>query len=177
VADALQWTEEAMQRAKIEDLRIVYEKTNEIETFNYSVVWEEAQGKRHASVHLNRESGKFEIQARKIGEWPQYDRLISGERAFDLLAETKISDLYIDNKKSDSPARNIEFYGLAFGERDSLSFADGDIFVLEGSKIVPFTGKLPVEASWLRTYNLVQTSETTNEPVQGNYFLFDVKQN
>lgn len=177
VAAVLQWNEEGREKAKIEDLRIIYDISNKIETFKYTVLWEEAQGKRYASVYFNSESGKFEIQAHEREEWPQYVRLIPGERVFDLLAETKISDLYLDMNKDYPPSQKLEFYGLALGELNSVAFVDGNIFVLEGSKVVPFTGILPVEAGWIKVYDHVRMGETSGGPTQGNYYLFDVKQN
>lgn len=48
------------------------------------------------------------------------------------------------------------------------------LFIIEKSLIQPFTGKLPVEASWIKTYGMVQTEKTSYETMQGDYYLFDV---
>lgn len=175
VADELQLNEEIIKNAKIENLRIEYEKSGEITTLRYEVVWNIEQGLCHASVFFNEATKKYEICAHKIKEWLQYDRMILTERVFDLLDKINIPDLFIEmNTNHSTPNEEFEYYGLALGERGNLGFQDSNIFVLEEPKIIPFTGRLPVEASYIKTYASLQSDETISENIQGDYFLFDM---
>ena len=176
VADELQLNKDVIHNIKIENLKINFKKSSEIKTLMYEVVWKDGQEFHHSSVFFNEATRKFEIRAHKINGWLQYERMILAERAFDLLDKINIFDLFIEmNANYSKQKREFISYGLAFGERGDLAFRDSDMFVLEGSKIMPFTGKLPVEASYIKTYGSVQTDEPGSETVQGDYFIFDIK--
>lgn len=167
VAETLELNENFMRTAKAEDLNIDYEKDGELKGLRYEVTWREEGQFRHASVYFHERQKKFRIRAIKVSQWLQYDRLISAERLFEKLDQINIKDL--------TPEGDFSYYGFIFGGWANFGIKDGETFIIEENKIVPFTGELPVEGYWIKTFGMKQTGEHSYSSTHDHYYLFDVQ--
>lgn len=167
VAEILDFDESSIRTARIEDLNIDYEKDGELKGLRYEVTWREQGQYRHASVDFHGGQKKFRVRAMKVSQWLQYDRLISPERLFKKLDQIDIKHLI--------PEGDFAYYGFVFGGWANFGIKDGETFIIEGNKIVPFTGELPIKGYWIKTFGMKQTGEHSYSSTHGHYYLFDVQ--
>lgn len=167
IAKTLDLDENSIGTARIEDLHIDYEKDGELKSLSYEVTWREQGQLHHASVFFHETQKKFRVRAVKVSEWLQYNRLISTERLFKRLNRINMRNL--------TPEGDYPYYGFIFGGWDNFGIKDGEMFIIEENRIAPFTGELPVEACWIKTFGMKKTGEHSYSSTGGHYYLFDVK--
>lgn len=167
VAERLELNENAMSRARVEDLDIDYEEDGELKRLNYEVTWKKEGKLHHARISFHEGNKKFSVRAVEIEEWLQYYRLISAKRLFEMLDQIKIEDL--------TPKGNFSYYSLRSGEWGSFGAYNGKNFIVEENKIVPLTEELPVECYWIATFGMKQTGEHSYSSADDHYYLFDVR--
>ncbi|WP_432666646.1 hypothetical protein R9X47_09905 [Wukongibacter baidiensis] len=166
VAEKLELNENAMSRARIEELDIDYTEKGELKRLSYEVTWTKEGKLHHARISFHEGKKKFSIRAVKIEEWLQYDRLISAKKLFEMLDQIEIEDL--------TPKGNFSYYSLRSGEWGSFGASNGKNFIVEENKIVPFTGELPVKCYWIVTFGMKQTGEYSYSSADEHYYLFNV---
>ncbi|HEY8362898.1 MAG TPA: hypothetical protein VIK77_08445 [Tissierellaceae bacterium] len=167
VAETLGLDEHSIRTARVENLKIDYEKDGGLKELRYEVIWKEGGQFMHAQIYLHEGERKFEIRVTKVDQWLQYDRLINAERLFEKLDQINIKDL--------TPEGEFLYYGFVFGGWDNFAIKDGEIFIIENSKIMPYTGELPVKGYWMTTFGIKQTGEDSYSSTDHYYYLFDIQ--
>lgn len=159
--------ENVMRTARLEDLRLDYEKDGELKRLRYEVTWKKEGQLYHASVYFHEGQKKFAVRAMKVDQWLQYNRLISTKRLFEKLVQISMRDLTLEG--------DFSYYGFMFGGWDNFGIKDEKIFVIEDNKITPYIGELPVEEYWMKTFGMKQTGEHSYSSTDGHCYLFDVQ--
>lgn len=168
VAETLELDEYSMKTTRAEGLKIDYEKDGKLKRLRYEVTWREEGQFRHATVYFHEGQKKLTVRATKVDQWLQYDRLMSIERLFEKLDQINIKDL--------TPQGEFSYYGFIFsGEWTNFAIKDGETFIIEDNKIIPYAGELPIEGYWMNTFGMKQTGERSNVSTDGHYYLFDVQ--
>lgn len=166
VAKMLELEEGSIGTAKIEDLNIDYKKDGELKGLYYEVIWREEGKLHHGWVDFNEAKKKLSLRATEVEQWVQYNRLISAKRLFNKLEQVNIDEL--------TPVGDFFYYGLNAGEWGSFGIGDGNTFVIEENRILPFKGELPVECYWMVIFGMKKTGEYSYSSEDYHYYLFDV---
>lgn len=169
VAEILKLDEHSYNSTKIENLIFDYKRDGEIENLRYQLIWRQNEQFYHASVNYHEGQKTISIRASKISQWLQYDRLTCAERLFEMLSGIIFKEL--------TPTGNSLNYSFNFfGEYSGFGIQNGEKYVIEQNKIVPFTGKLPISCYWIKVFERQEGGEQSGKLTNDRYYLFDISQ-
>lgn len=157
--------------AKIENYSLAYDSNGEIRDIYFELIAQE-EGLVHYRVQFIKSEQVYRINAQKIDQWIQYNRLMLAEQFFQLLDTVDLREI--------RPEGDFEWLELrSQGSMVSYGIENTQKYVIKQGEITEITNdQLPITGFYLSSYGMKKVKEsgdTTAYEGQGmRDYLFDV---
>lgn len=148
--------------AKVEQFTVEYEQTGKIKRLDYKIIDRNLDQFVLYRVNFHITKGKYSITAKKIDQWLQFDRLITGKNLFQFFETLQLNELL--------PKGNYkEYYLYTSGEYINYGEAGRDekyLLDANGEATLLTNNRLPIQA-----YLLIICGRKGNQCITSHYLF------